>query len=116
MAILLQIVALLTPVLALVVLVALFGARALIDGIFGFVTAMQSGDCGHARCWNLLEGLAGVIVGLLTFFWPAMAALVLLFRYFHIAVWSLVTRALEFVQAVELRSRPLPAMRIDRSS
>jgi uncharacterized membrane protein HdeD (DUF308 family) len=51
------------PALTADVLVLLFGAYALVDGIFAFITGVQSRD-REARWWaGLLEGLAGVMIG-----------------------------------------------------
>ena len=78
----------------------MFGAYALVDGIF----AMFAGIASHRyfeRWWAvLLEGVAGVVIGLLTFFWPNITALVLLY---FIAAWALITGIFEIVAAIQLR-------------
>jgi uncharacterized membrane protein HdeD (DUF308 family) len=94
-AILLGIAAFAWPGITLLVLVVLFGAYVLVDGVF----ALVGGALG--RSWLLLlEGVAGIVVGILTFVWPAMTALVLLFL---VAAWALVTGVAELVAAVRLR-------------
>lgn len=99
-AILFGILAFVWPGLTLAVLVLLFGAYVLVDGIFAIVAALKA-PAGYERWWVLLfEGLVGVLVGLLTFFWPAMTAIALLY---FIAAWAIVTGALEVVAAIRLR-------------
>jgi uncharacterized membrane protein HdeD (DUF308 family) len=92
--------ALIWPGQALQALVLVFGAYALVDGIF----AMFAGIAARGyfdRWWAvLLEGVVGVIIGLLTFFWPNITALVLLY---FIAAWALITGIFEIVAAIQLR-------------
>jgi uncharacterized membrane protein HdeD (DUF308 family) len=93
--------ALVWPVSALLALVWLFGAYVLVDGIF-ILAAVATGapGTGQRRGLLFLEGLAGIIAGILTFVWPGITALVLLFL---IAAWALITGILEIVTAVRLR-------------
>jgi len=99
-AILFGVVALVWPQATLMALVLLFGAYALVDGIFAVAFGIAS--YGHNQRWwaVLLEGLAGIIIGLLTFFWPDTTAFVLLY---FIAAWALVTGVLEIVAAIQFR-------------
>jgi uncharacterized membrane protein HdeD (DUF308 family) len=88
------------PHIALVVLIALFGAYALVDGVFAIVSAVRAAE-RHMRWWPLLvEGLAGIVLGALTFVWPGVTALVLLY---FIASWALVTGVFEILAAIRLR-------------
>jgi uncharacterized membrane protein HdeD (DUF308 family) len=99
-AILFGIAALVVPHIALVVLIALFGAYALVDGIFAIVSAVRAAQ-RHVRWWPLLvEGLAGIVIGVLTFVWPGLTALVLLY---FIASWAIVTGVFEVLAAIRLR-------------
>ncbi len=99
-AVIFGILALIWPGQTLLALVLLFGAYALVDGIF----AVVAGIAFHRyfeRWWAvLLEGLAGIIFGVLTFLWPNITALVFLYL---IAAWALVTGVLEIVAAIQLR-------------
>jgi uncharacterized membrane protein HdeD (DUF308 family) len=88
------------PSITLTVLVLFFGAYALVDGVFAIAAAL-SGRGGHERWWMLLlEGITGVAVGILTFLWPAITEVVLLFL---IAAWALVTGFIEIIAAIRLR-------------
>jgi uncharacterized membrane protein HdeD (DUF308 family) len=88
--------ALLWPSLTLGILVISFGAFALVSGFLAVVVAL--GDRGVHERWGvlLLEGLAGFVIGLVTFFWPAITALALLFV---IVIWAFVTGILEIAVA-----------------
>jgi uncharacterized membrane protein HdeD (DUF308 family) len=94
------IVAFTRPGISLLTLTLLFGGFAFIDGIAHVVSAF-GGRRENERWWVLLlTGLAGVLVGVLTFMNPGMTALALLFV---IAVWAMATGFLEIVAAIRLR-------------
>src|SRR4051794_29259908 len=85
---------------SLLALVLLFGAYALVDGVASIVAAIRAGR-HHGQWWAMLiEGIVGVAAGLITFVWPAITALALLYL---IAAWALMTGVLEIVAAVRLR-------------
>lgn len=87
------------PGLTLEVLVILFGAYALTDGVFALVAAFGP---SRGRIWPLvLEGVTGIAAGLLTFAWPGLTGLILLY---FIAGWAIATGVLELVAAVQLRA------------
>src|SRR5512138_954859 len=99
-AIIFGVVALARPEQALQALVLVFGAYAFVDGIFAIFAGIASYRY-FDRWWAvLLEGVAGVVIGLLTFFWPSITALVLLY---FIAAWALITGIFEIVTAIQLR-------------
>jgi uncharacterized membrane protein HdeD (DUF308 family) len=88
------------PGVTLAVLVLLFGAYALVDGIFNIVAAV-SGRSGRQSWWMvLLEGLVSVAAGLVTFFMPGLTALTLVYV---ISAWAIITGVLEVVAAIRLR-------------
>src|SRR4051794_37581301 len=81
--------ALIWPGITVLVLVTLFGAYVLVDGAFNLGTAVFGGRrAGGGRGWLVVEGIAGVIVGIVIFAWPRATALVLLWL---IALWALIT-------------------------
>jgi uncharacterized membrane protein HdeD (DUF308 family) len=99
-AILLGILAFAWPGITLFVLVLFFGAYMLVDGIFAIVAAVRAAG-EEDRWWLLLiEGILGVLAGLVAFFWPGLTALALLY---FIAAWAIVTGIMEIVAAVRLR-------------
>jgi uncharacterized membrane protein HdeD (DUF308 family) len=85
------------PGITLLTLVLLFGAYVLLDGIFDFVAAIRS----PSHHWALiLEGIVGIIAGILTFTWPGITAMVLLYL---VAFWAIFTGVLEIVAGIRLR-------------
>ena len=98
-AILFGLAAFVIPGVTLAVLVALFGAYAVIDGVLAIVAGIRAAE-RHERWWSLvLKGLAGIVAGVLTFGWPALTVLALLYL---MAGWAIVTGVLELVAAVHL--------------
>ena len=88
------------PALTLTVLVLLFGFYAIVDGVFAIAVAIHHSRVG-GQWWMLwLEGILGIIAGLVTLILPGVTALVLLFV---IAFWSIVTGILEIAAAIRLR-------------
>jgi uncharacterized membrane protein HdeD (DUF308 family) len=88
------------PVMAIATLVLFFGAWVLIDGIFRIVAAIRHHGSDPDWAWQLVIGIIGIIVGLLTFHAPRVTALALVI---YIAAWALMIGASEIVMAVKLR-------------
>jgi uncharacterized membrane protein HdeD (DUF308 family) len=85
------------PEVTLLTLVFLFGAYALVDGIFNVIASFRSAS----HHWALLvEGMIGILAGILTFAWPAITAIVLLYL---IAFWAIFTGIFEIIAGVHLR-------------
>ncbi|MBX2997627.1 MAG: HdeD family acid-resistance protein [Caldilineaceae bacterium] len=97
-AVILGVAVLAMPGIALSVLVLLWGAYAVVDGIFALVMAFQ-GRTTH-RWITGLEGVISIIAGVATFFWPGITAMVLLYV---VAVWAILTGILELIAAIQLR-------------
>jgi len=94
------IVALVWPPGAVTALVLLFGAYALVDGIFNLIAAFRAPREGKRWGWLAFSGVIGVATGLIAFFFPSITALALVLL---VAAWSLVTGVAEIVVAVRLR-------------
>ena len=88
------------PEQALQALVLVFGAFALLDGTFAIFAGIASYRYFESWWAVLLEGVSGVLIGLLTFFWPNITGLVLVYM---IAAWALITGIFEIVAAIQLR-------------
>ena len=85
------------PGITLVTLVLLFGAYALVDGVFNVLAFFRVAS----HQWALLvEGVVGIIAGVLTFAWPAITAFALLYL---IAFWAILTGIFEIVAGIRLR-------------
>jgi uncharacterized membrane protein HdeD (DUF308 family) len=87
------------PGITLLGLILLFGAFALVNGVFAFGAAFR-GARGGALAGLILGGLASIVAGLLAFFLPGLTALALLYL---IASWAVVTGIFEIVAAIRLR-------------
>ncbi len=99
MAILFGIAALAWPRLPVIVLVTLFGAYAIVDGVVAIVSVVRHRE--RARWWAvLLEGLLGILAGIATFAWPGITAIVLVVL---IGAWAIATGVMEVVAAFRLR-------------
>jgi uncharacterized membrane protein HdeD (DUF308 family) len=98
-AVLFGLVALIWPGLTLTVLIIVYGAYALIDGVFAIVAGLRSGSVTHRRLL-LTEGALGILVGLIALFLPGISALLLLYI---IAFWAIFGGLLRIVGAVLLR-------------
>ncbi|MBV8678596.1 MAG: HdeD family acid-resistance protein [Planctomycetaceae bacterium] len=99
-AVLFGIIALAWPGITLGALVLLYGAYALADGVFAIASVMAGRTWGRPWWSLLVEGLVGIAVGIMTFAWPGITALVLLYL---IAAWAFVTGIFEIVAAIRLR-------------
>jgi uncharacterized membrane protein HdeD (DUF308 family) len=100
-AVLFGVLALVWPDMTVLVLVALFGAYALVDGVTALFTAIRGGPRTMGRRgWLALEGVAGLAAGIMTLVWPGITAVVLVWL---IGGWAVVTGVLEIATAIRLR-------------
>ncbi|MHB8733140.1 MAG: HdeD family acid-resistance protein [bacterium] len=99
-AIIFGLIALFMPGLTLLALVFVFGAYSLVDGIFGVAAAVRAAEAHNRWGWLLVEGIAGILAGVIAFVVPGITAIVLLYL---IAAWALVTGVFELIAGFRLR-------------
>ncbi|SRR5438093_130896 len=99
-AIVFGVIAFVYPGLTVAVLVLLFGAWVLVDGVFRIVGAIGHRASDPDWGWQLVIGILGIIIGFLTFHAPAITALALVI---YIAAWALMIGATEIAVAFKLR-------------
>ncbi len=83
------------PGLTVLLLVSIWGAYALIDGIVGVVAGIR-GKWGSL----VVIGLIGIAAGIVAFLWPGLTAVTLLWV---IAFWAIVAGVLQISAAIRLR-------------
>lgn len=91
------------PRLSLVALIALFGAFSLVYGAFLLGTGLNL-VAHRSTEWvpYILGGVAGVAIGAVTFFWPGITALALVYL---IAAFAIITGIFEFMAAIDLHGQ-----------
>jgi uncharacterized membrane protein HdeD (DUF308 family) len=99
-AVLFGILAFALPGITLAVLVIVWGAYALADGILALIAAYRVRDQGKPFWSLVIVGLLGIAAGIVTFIWPGMTALLLLL---FIAAWAVVMGIFQIVAAIRLR-------------
>ena len=88
------------PGITLVTLVLLYGAYALVDGVFAVVAAVRGKEGVGPRWWLALVGVLGIVAGLVTYLYPGLTTLVLLTV---IGIWALLYGITEIIGAIRLR-------------
>jgi uncharacterized membrane protein HdeD (DUF308 family) len=88
------------PGLTVAVLVLLFGAWILVDGVFRVIGAIGHRASDKEWGFDLIIGIMGIIIGFLTFHAPRITALALII---YIAAWALMIGATEIALAIKLR-------------
>jgi uncharacterized membrane protein HdeD (DUF308 family) len=95
LAILFGIMSYIWPGITLAALVLLWGAYALVDGVFEVIAGIRG------KWWGLVFlGLLGIAAGVVTFLWPGITAIVLLWV---IAFWAILVGILQISAAIRLR-------------
>jgi uncharacterized membrane protein HdeD (DUF308 family) len=88
------------PTISLASLILVFGAYALADGVFTVVAAIMNRRGERHWVAMLFGGIAGIVIGLITFLMPGVTTLVLLC---FIAAWAIATGGAEIATAIRLR-------------
>jgi uncharacterized membrane protein HdeD (DUF308 family) len=94
--------AFLAPAWGLAILVALFGAWALIDGITSVWTGIRTRGADKNWWLEILEGVVSILAGIIALVLPALAADVLTLL---IAAWAIVTGVVQIWNAIRLREQ-----------
>ncbi len=85
------------PVIALLFLIYLFAAYAVLEGIMAIVLSIEEHKY-LKRWWVIaLEGVVGIVVGIIAFAQPGLTALALLYL---VAIWAIITGVLEIGAAI----------------
>jgi uncharacterized membrane protein HdeD (DUF308 family) len=88
------------PGLTLAVLVTLFGAFVLVDGVFAVIAALRARNTDSQWWHGLLYGVLSIGIGVITWVNPGVTALVLVL---YIAAWALVSGVFQIAAAIRLR-------------
>lgn len=99
-AIIFGVLAFVSPSATLLALVLVFGIYALVDGVLAVIASFLMREAVNRWWVVLLEGLAGIIAGVIALVYPQITALALLFV---IAFWAIFTGIMEIIAAIQLR-------------
>src|ERR1051326_1072021 len=100
LAIIFGLIAFYRPGVTMLSLVLVFAAYSFVDGIFAIVAAVRSARQGE-RWWLLaLEGVAGIVVGVLAVAWPGITVLAFVLM---VAAWALISGVFLLVAAFRLK-------------
>ncbi len=88
------------PGAAIFAIAILFGAYAFVDGIVAIGAAIRMNHAEARWIWLLVEGVLGVVVGAITFFWPLVTIVALAYL---IGAWFVVTGVLAIGTALQVR-------------
>ena len=92
--------ALLLPGVTLALLVMVWGAYALVDGVLALAAGLRMRENGRPLWALIIVGLLGIGAGVVTFFWPGVTALTLIFI---IGIWAIAIGLFQIIAAVRLR-------------
>lgn len=90
----------LRPLQSLEILVILYGAFALVGGIFALVAAFARPHPQVPTWAMVLQGLAGIVVGVIAFGWTPIA---LVATIFLVGAWEIIHGLTTIIAAIQLR-------------
>jgi uncharacterized membrane protein HdeD (DUF308 family) len=90
------------PGLGIAVLVGLFAAWALIDGVASIIAGVRGRGTDRSWWLEILEGIVGIVAGLIALLFPLLAAEVLVLI---IGAWAIITGIFEIIAAIRLREQ-----------
>jgi uncharacterized membrane protein HdeD (DUF308 family) len=99
-AVLFGIFAFIWPGITLAVLVLVWGAYAIADGVMALIAAYSMHEEGKPMGALIVVGILGIAAGIVTFLWPGMTALVLLL---FIASWAVLMGIFQIAAAIRFR-------------
>jgi uncharacterized membrane protein HdeD (DUF308 family) len=99
-AIIFGVLAFISPSATLLALVLVFGIYAFVDGVLAVIASFRMREVVNQWWVVLLEGLAGIIVGVIALVYPQVTVFALLFL---IAFWAIFTGIMEIIAAIRLR-------------
>jgi uncharacterized membrane protein HdeD (DUF308 family) len=98
--ILVGILALTRPGVTLAAIVILLGAYMFVDGVFAIMAALRGIRAGDRWGWMLVEGILGIVAGIIVFRTPSTGAIVLLWL---VAFWAITHGIAEILAGIKLR-------------
>ena len=98
--ILLGLVALTRPGVTLAAIILFVGAYMFVDGVVAIMASLRGMRAGDRWGWMLVEGIIGIVAGIIVFRTPATAAMVLVWL---VAFWAIMHGAAEIGAGIRLR-------------
>lgn len=83
------------------ILILIFGAFCFVDGIFAVISAIRFATQHERWALLLIEGIVGILFGILAYLAPAAIAL---FFVAFFAAWAIVTGIFELIMAIRVRA------------
>ena len=87
-AIIFAVIAFVWPGITATVLVLMFGAYALVDGIFSLVAALRAARHHGPSAALVFEGVLDLVIATIVFFWPIEALVAIIY---FIAIWAVIS-------------------------